>query len=113
MARMRALEYGREMIRATGNGITALVDHRGDLRHQLPQFEQAVLSGTVQPRRGWTPFAATGTAFWVGGMALALGGLLRRGPTRHNSISQSSCPTQRARRLLERNTHLRLPAPAK
>lgn len=90
MARMRALEYGREMIRATGNGITALVDHRGDLRHQLPQFEQAVLSGTVQPRRGWTPFAATGTAFWVGGMALALGGLLRRGLTRHNSISQSS-----------------------
>jgi apolipoprotein N-acyltransferase len=61
MAQMRALENGRDVIRATGNGVTALIDQRGRISARLPQFETAVLTGTVQPRAGATPFSRTGS----------------------------------------------------
>lgn len=60
MARMRALEAGRPMIRGTNNGVTALIDHRGAIIAQAPQFERIVLRGSIQPMEGVTPFARTG-----------------------------------------------------
>lgn len=80
MAQMRALEAGRPMIRATGNGVTALIDHQGTITARIPQFEQAVLVGEVQPTHGMTPTGVTG--IWPS-IALALlaivgGGLARR-----------------------------------
>lgn len=60
MAQMRALENGRPMIRATGNGVTALIDARGRITARIPQFERAVLAGSFQPMRGMTPFARLG-----------------------------------------------------
>lgn len=56
MARMRAIESGRWMIRSTNNGVTALIDHRGQITKRIPQFEQAVLNGAVQPRTGLSPY---------------------------------------------------------
>ncbi|HSC83552.1 MAG TPA: apolipoprotein N-acyltransferase [Pseudomonas sp.] len=56
MARMRALEAGRWMIRATNNGVTALIDPQGRISVQIPQFQQAVLYGQVQPMQGLTPY---------------------------------------------------------
>jgi apolipoprotein N-acyltransferase len=56
MAQMRALEAGRWMIRATNNGVTALIDPHGRITERLPQFEQAVLYGEVQPMQGLTPY---------------------------------------------------------
>ncbi len=56
MARMRAIESGRWMIRGTNNGVTALIDHRGDITARIPQFQQVVLSGWVQPREGLSPY---------------------------------------------------------
>ena len=56
MARMRAIENAKPMMRATNNGITALVDHQGKVYKQLPQFNKGVLSGQVTPRVGSTPF---------------------------------------------------------
>ncbi|MBT7529895.1 MAG: apolipoprotein N-acyltransferase, partial [Gammaproteobacteria bacterium] len=50
MARMRALENGRAMIRATNNGVTALVDYRGVVQARLPQFQAGVLRGEVEVR---------------------------------------------------------------
>jgi len=61
MARMRALENGRDLIRATGNGVTALIDARGHVTERIPQFEAATLVGSVQPRAGLTPFARFGS----------------------------------------------------
>ncbi|KAF1051959.1 MAG: Apolipoprotein N-acyltransferase [Stenotrophomonas maltophilia] len=56
MAQMRALEAGRWMVRGTNNGVTALIDPRGRLVQQIPQFQQGVLRGEVTPMQGLTPF---------------------------------------------------------
>ncbi len=56
MAQMRALETGRNMIRGTNNGISALIDHQGKIVKQSPQFIKTTLSGQVQPYTGTTPF---------------------------------------------------------
>ncbi|WP_426415943.1 apolipoprotein N-acyltransferase [Aestuariirhabdus sp. LZHN29] len=61
MARMRALENGRYLIRATNDGITAIIDPKGQLIAQLPQFEAGVLRGNVTPMRGITPFGSNGS----------------------------------------------------
>ncbi|UEX78774.1 apolipoprotein N-acyltransferase [Sediminicurvatus halobius] len=77
MARMRALETGRPMLRATNTGVTALIDHRGRLRTVGPLFEQAVVTGTVQPHQGATPYVRWGDWPVVGVVAA---GLLVVGP---------------------------------
>lgn len=59
MARMRALETSRELIRSTTSGISALIDFKGRVVTQGPQFKKAVINGTVQPRTGTTPYV-----FW-------------------------------------------------
>jgi apolipoprotein N-acyltransferase len=57
MARMRAIENGKPLIRGTNNGITGLIDYRGAIYQQLDQFSRGVLSGTVTPRVGFTPYS--------------------------------------------------------
>lgn len=57
MAQARALEFGRPLIRSTNNGITAIIDHHGNIIKQLPQFETAVLTQTISPTIGLTPYA--------------------------------------------------------
>jgi len=56
MAQMRAIEAQRWMIRATNNGVTALIDQHGEIRTRIPQFQQEVLLGEVQPMTGLTPY---------------------------------------------------------
>lgn len=60
IARMRTLETGRPLLRATNTGITAIIDEHGRLMATLPMFQAGVLTGTVQPRTGLTPYAAAG-----------------------------------------------------
>ena len=60
IARMRSIEAGRETLRATGTGISALIDHRGELLASGAQFEPAVMTRQVQPRRGATPYVQMG-----------------------------------------------------
>ena len=56
MAQMRALEAGRWMIRATNNGVSALIDPFGKITTTVPQFERAVMYGEVTPMRNLTPY---------------------------------------------------------
>jgi len=79
IARMRALETGRYLLRATNTGISAIVDQHGRLRAVAPQFERATLTGEVLPRKGSTPFVRWGNAALVilAGLML-LGALLRQ-----------------------------------
>ena len=57
IARMRALENGRYLLRATNNGITAIIAPNGKVVSKLPQFEQGVLVGEVAAMRGRTPYS--------------------------------------------------------
>ena len=56
MAQMRALENGRPIARGTNSGVSALIDHQGNIVAQAPQFEIAELVGQLQLRQGRTPF---------------------------------------------------------
>ena len=65
MARLRALETGRWLLRGTNNGVTAVIDHQGRIVDALPQFERDVLYSHYQPRTGITPFMALGVWPWL------------------------------------------------
>ena len=71
-ARMRAIETGRDLVRATNTGISALIDWRGSVTGRAPQFQSVVLRGSVTPRSGTTPYAALGNAPVVFGAGIAL-----------------------------------------
>ncbi len=65
IARMRSLESGRYLLRATNTGVSAIIDQRGGLRRVAPLFEQATLTDHVQPFAGSTPYALWGNSLVV------------------------------------------------
>jgi len=60
IARMRAIEAQRPLLRAANDGISALVGAHGEVLAQAEQFKPTVLRGTVQPRAGLPPYARFG-----------------------------------------------------
>ncbi len=56
MARMRAIEVGRYVIRGTNNGISAIIAPDGTVEKQAPSFVMTALEGEVIPMEGKTPF---------------------------------------------------------
>lgn len=60
IARMRALEVGRSTVRATNTGISAFIGPDGKVLETGPQFQPTTMTKSVMPRRGSTPYAATG-----------------------------------------------------
>lgn len=60
MARMRALELGRPLIRSTNNGITAIVNEKGDVVKAIPQFQETILESKVTSTIGITPYVHFG-----------------------------------------------------
>jgi apolipoprotein N-acyltransferase len=81
IARVRALETGRTMLRSTNTGMTAVVRPDGSVQAALPAFETGALVTEVHGHTGLTPYARTGN-----GPAVALAGavlawaMLRRRP---------------------------------
>ncbi|WP_286232807.1 apolipoprotein N-acyltransferase [Thalassotalea sediminis] len=73
IARMRALEFARPLIRATNTGVTAVADHNGNLTDILPQFEQGVLHADVTLVSGTTPYSRYGnTPIYLFSLCLAI-----------------------------------------
>jgi apolipoprotein N-acyltransferase len=76
MARARALENGRYLIRATNTGKTAIINHKGQLIAALPAEQRGVLEGQITHRSGTTPYQIWGdtpiVALWFGVLALLL-----------------------------------------
>ncbi len=62
MARLRTMETGRPMLRATNTGISAIIDYDGTVLARSAQFEAAVVTGSIVPRRGATPYVILGNA---------------------------------------------------
>ena len=60
IARVRALESGRYLLRATNTGITAIVGPDGRTVARLAQFEPGILQGEVRPMAGATPYVVLG-----------------------------------------------------
>ncbi|MFN6971662.1 MAG: apolipoprotein N-acyltransferase [Rheinheimera sp.] len=60
IAQMRALEFGRPLLRATNNGVTGIAKPDGTLQAVLPQFEDGVLSADVQLATGRTLYSRVG-----------------------------------------------------
>lgn len=84
MARMRALETGRNLIRATNDGITALVGSSGQVLKRIPRFQSGVLRGRAQIVSGNTPFMITGSwPILLFAAALLLGLTFYRRPADH------------------------------
>ena len=66
ISRMRAMELGRPMLRATNTGATAIIDHAGKVIAQLPRFTRGSLVGSYEGRNGLTPFAMWASAWGLG-----------------------------------------------
>lgn len=76
MAQLRALENGRYVIRATNNGVTAVIDPQGRITTRAAQFETTSISAQVQAMQGQTPFTRTGSwPSWLLAALLILPGL--------------------------------------
>jgi apolipoprotein N-acyltransferase len=74
ISRMRTLETGRPMLRATNNGATAVIDGRGNVQALLPFYRQGTLAATVQGMAGSTPYIRFGNLLFLALGALLLGG---------------------------------------
>lgn len=61
MARMRATENRKPLIRATNDGITALINRYGKVVATTPPFIRSTLTGQLTPYAGQTPFGQWGS----------------------------------------------------
>lgn len=61
MTRMRSLETGRYLIRGTNDGITALINNKGEVVSSIPQYQAGVLTGELPIMSGETPFMRWGS----------------------------------------------------
>ena len=80
ITRMRALETGRPMLRATNTGMTAAIGPDGRVEAALPAFTAGILHTEVRPYAGLTPYARWGNvpAVLLAGLAMLGVGLRGR-----------------------------------
>jgi apolipoprotein N-acyltransferase len=84
LARLRAVEHRRYLVRATNSGISAIVDPLGRVVARTDLLAAQTLRGTVHLLEGRTVYARLGD--WPGWLALAACGLLLARP-RHGATA--------------------------
>jgi apolipoprotein N-acyltransferase len=72
IARLRALEAGRYMIRAANDGITGVIGPHGEVIDRAAEFVPLTLVEKVVPYAGLTPYARVGNWLIVSLATLAL-----------------------------------------
>jgi apolipoprotein N-acyltransferase len=81
LAKFRAVEHRRFLVRATNSGVSAFVDPVGRSTGETPIYEEAVRSGEVRWMRSRTGYEIWGDIpWWLGAMLVALMGIVRRSP---------------------------------
>jgi len=91
ISRMRTLETGRPMLRATNDGATALIDRRGNITQALPFYADGVLAATVRGASGLTLFIRLGSAaFLLLGALMLLGAWFAGRRYLHNRAKSNS-----------------------
>ena len=84
IARARARESGRWLLRATNTGLTAIVAPDGRIVARAPQFETTVLTGSATPMGGATPYVRFGDLPVVLlALFMLVGGVLLARPALH------------------------------
>ena len=73
IARMRAVENARWLLRATNDGITSIIDPAGRVVAALPSYEEGVLAGRFSYSSRTTWFTRFGEWFWWGSVLAAVG----------------------------------------
>lgn len=73
MARMRAKETGRYLLRSTNTGISAIIDEEGKIAGRSPQFKADVLHARVKSFSGETPYSRFGNTPVIIFMLLLIG----------------------------------------
>jgi len=68
IARMRAVETGRMLLRATNTGVSSIIDRNGDVLQIAPQFKREVIKAEVQAYKGSTPYVV-----WANYLLISLG----------------------------------------
>jgi apolipoprotein N-acyltransferase len=88
IARMRAMEAGRFLIRAANDGISGVIGPHGEVVARAPEFTPFVLVSAVTPRRGLPPYARVGNwpVITLATLALACGLWLRNHRARQTSV---------------------------
>jgi apolipoprotein N-acyltransferase len=85
ISRLRAMELGRPMVRATNTGATVTINHLGEVTHAWPRLTTGELVAQVQGREGLTPYArwASRWGLWpvelLAGLVVVLAWLSARG----------------------------------
>lgn len=78
LAQMRALETGRWLLRSTNTGISALVNHKGEIVKRVPVNERTSFTAVAERRAGETLYMQIGVipllilVFGLAGLALIL-----------------------------------------
>ena len=85
IARVRAAEAGRYLLRATNTGVSAVIDPTGAVVATLPLFEADVLTAEFRGYTGLTPYARWGNYPVVLGAVLVLAAVLAWRKLRHTA----------------------------
>lgn len=65
IARLRAVENNKYLLRATNNGITAVVSPTGEVEQSLPPFQDGILTAVVSANNRQTLYSRFGDAPWL------------------------------------------------
>lgn len=77
IVRMRAVEQGRPLVRASTSGPSAIVDAFGRIVARSPALARSVVHGRLDERKVTTPYHVWGDAFALSCVLLALCGVFR------------------------------------